>query len=96
MVNIRSNWFYEKEDTKNEIEITVPKVSLLEKDIDVLCYILAKNWYPNFNPVYTYYSYIIENDTTGYFMICGNNHQTTGSILFKLVDKKEIIQHEWK
>lgn len=82
-ININKEWF---NNEKNEvITIKCPTINILTKTEDILCYILALNTYPNFQPNKTHYSYILENGQTGYLIICGNNYETIEHTNFKFI-----------
>lgn len=82
MKNIRTEWFYNEKSPK---EIKCPTVGLLKNKEDALCYLLALNLYPKLYPQYIYYSWILENNQTGYLIIVGNNRDTIGNMQFKFI-----------
>ncbi|WJG70883.1 hypothetical protein [Spiroplasma ixodetis] len=82
MKNIRLEWFNNEESPKI---IKCPTISLLKDKEDIVCYLLSLNLYPKFQPKLTHYSYILENNQTGYLIICGNNHETIGHMKFKFI-----------
>ena len=82
MRNIKIEWFYNEESPK---VIKCPTLDLLKNKEDIICYLLALNLYPKFQPKLTHYSYILENGTTGYLTICGNNFDTFGHFQIKFV-----------
>lgn len=82
-VNINTEWF--NNPNQKTIIIKCPTIQLLKTKEDILCYLLALNLYPKFHPQKTYYSYILENQQTGYLIICGNNYETIGHTNFKFI-----------
>lgn len=81
MVNIKLNWFKDEPQPKT---IVCSHIDLIGNDKEgILCFLLSLNLYPQFQPALTHYSYILENNTTGYLIICGNNRDTTGFVRFK-------------
>lgn len=82
MIDIKLEWFNNEKSPKI---IKCPTVGLLKDKEDILCYLLSLNLYPRFEPQLTYYSYILENQQTGYLIICGNNRDTCGHIQFKFI-----------
>ncbi|WP_375317141.1 hypothetical protein [Spiroplasma endosymbiont of Virgichneumon dumeticola] len=82
MRNIKLEWFYSEESPKI---IKCPTVELLKNKEDALCYLLALHLYPKFYQQDIYYSWILENNQTGYLIICGNNRDTIGHMKFKFI-----------
>ncbi|WP_338986061.1 hypothetical protein [Spiroplasma endosymbiont of Thecophora atra] len=80
-ININIEWF--NNNKHKLITIKCPTIQLLTKTTDIICYLLALNIYPKFQPNKTIQSYILENGQTGYLTICGNNYETIGHTNFK-------------
>lgn len=73
-------WF--NNEKSREIIIPSKQFKLLTRENDILVYILALNIYPNFEPQFTYMSYIKENNNIWYIEVVGNNYQTRGHFQF--------------
>lgn len=80
-ININTKWF--NNEKKEIIKIKCPTINLLTKKRDAICYLIKINTYPNFEPNKTIQSWILENEQTGYLIICGNNFETIGHTEFK-------------
>lgn len=83
--NITTEWF--NNTNKEIININCKTTNLLKTKEDAICYLLALNIYPKLKPKQTCYSWILENEETGYLIICGDNEYTIGKTEFKF--KKE-------
>lgn len=81
MIDIRQDWFH---TTESNIKIKCSTVNLLTTKEDAICYILALNKYNLFQPRMILSSYVVENNSTGYLLICGDNNDTKSHIIFIL------------
>lgn len=81
MIDIRKDWFH---TTESQIKIKCDTVNLLPNKEDAICYILALNKYNLFQPRMILSSYVVENNSTGYLLICGDNTDTKSHIIFIL------------
>lgn len=86
-ININTKWF--NNENKKIINIKCPTINLLTKTTDAICYLLTLNTYPEFKPNQTIQSWILENQQTGYLIICGNNYETIGHTEFKFTKENK-------